>query len=92
MSVPLLVTLIEGAVVNRHQMLALGAPGGTDIIAGVATVLRDVCGAGFIGSELQLHTDKPRVVGKNQQNITGSCQPHLYHCVSYTLSLMEHYS
>merc|ERR1712039_862226 len=46
-------------------MGALGAPGGTDIIGGVANVLLQTLTPSFQMSALQNSTDKPRAIGKN---------------------------
>ena len=49
------------------SLLALGAPGGTDIIGGTANVLRYVLTAPRAEvRQLQQHTDAPRAIGKNE--------------------------
>mmetsp|Transcript_78771 Transcript_78771/g.202900 ORF Transcript_78771/g.202900 Transcript_78771/m.202900 type:complete len:691 (-) Transcript_78771:92-2164(-) len=48
------------------SLLGLGAPGGTDIIGGVANVLRNILRAPPADArELQRYTDMPRAIGKN---------------------------
>ena len=49
------------------SLLGLGAPGGSDIIGGVANVLRHTLTApGAEVRQLQAHTNAPRAIGKNE--------------------------
>ncbi|CAE7286268.1 ggt [Symbiodinium natans] len=52
-------------------VLGLGAPGGSDIIGGVANVLRYTLTAPTVDDvrELQQHTNTPRAIGKNEQRM-----------------------
>ncbi|CAE7371827.1 ggt [Symbiodinium sp. CCMP2456] len=49
------------------SLMGLGAPGGSDIIGGVANVLRHTLAApGVEVRQLQAHTNAPRAIGKNE--------------------------
>ena len=63
--------IVEPVASGGQRIAAFGAPGGTDIIGGVTNVVRNMCGSSFVPLSLQAQTDAPRVIGKNQANISG---------------------
>merc|ERR1711957_426089 len=64
-------TIVVAPSTAPFATLALGAPGGTDIIGGVANVLRHIFEPGFAMKSLQSVTDAPRMIGKNDKTYQG---------------------
>merc|ERR1712048_356783 len=61
---------VSGCNVAPFTLLAIGAPGGSDIIGGVANVLRNVLHSGAATvKELQHLTDLPRAIAKNEPHM-----------------------
>lgn len=57
--------VVEGSADAPFSALAIGAPGGTNIIGGTANVLRRIFASGFTLDQLQAAVDAPRVNAQN---------------------------
>mmetsp|Transcript_41480 Transcript_41480/g.81342 ORF Transcript_41480/g.81342 Transcript_41480/m.81342 type:complete len:707 (+) Transcript_41480:71-2191(+) len=71
--------IVEPLSLGGPVVAAFGAPGGTDIIGGVANVFRNLVLNGFKMDSLQAETDLPRIIGKNIAGTSGIIEWELYH-------------
>ena len=81
--------VVEPLSLGGQVVGAFGAPGGADIIGGVANVLRFFFANKFEMDNLQKVVDQPRLIGKNIPNTSGLVEWELYHDLEF-LANLEH--